>query len=182
MDEILGVRRNDGSLSPNSYPKFYPHITLASLPLKMEDELDHIEAAIPKPVKTIQCPFAAVEIGQHYFRSVYVAIRPTSDLLSLHEEVHKNLGVEPRTPSFPHLSLCYIDDGDASNGERENFYNDLETKKVMVRTPEADRIELNCGFKGQEELLGHVDAHEIWVVRTEGPVEGWEILRRVSLG
>lgn len=150
----------------------------------MESELDRIETAICKPLKTIQCHFAAVEIGKHYFRSVYVAIRATSDLLLLHEEVHKNLGMEPRTPSFPHLSLCYIDDGDALRGEREHFYKDLEVKGAMVKGKEHGTVYLNCAFNDQdsEEQLGHFYAHEIWLVRAEGPVEGWKVLRKVSLG
>ncbi len=105
-------------LTARSYPKFHPHITLASLPLAMETELDSIEKAIPKIEAPLMCQFAAVETGSHYYRSVYTKIKLSAQMISLHRHVHEALDLEPRTPAFPHLSLCYIDDADAANGER----------------------------------------------------------------
>lgn len=180
----MNVRQKDPSLSLESYPKFYPHVTLASLPLSLENELDRIEGSIPKSTGNapMRCYFAEVKIGEHYFRSVYVAIKPTSDILSLYEEVHKMLGIEPRLPAFPHLSLCYIDDADAANGERQRFYEDLQVNGVIdTKSEDNDSIQLNCGTRGKADLVDHFEAHEVWVVRSEGPVEGWDVLRKIPL-
>ena len=104
-----GQLRTNSSLNQGSYPKFHPHITLASLPLSVENNLTDIEASIATSLNApLTVKFSSVEIGSHYFRSVYITIEPTSEIMNLHERVHEALHAIPRTPSFPHLSLCYI--------------------------------------------------------------------------
>lgn len=173
---------NTSTTSSASYPKFHPHITLASLPLDFKDKLDTIEASIPKVIGPLQCSFTSVDIGSHYFRSVYVTIKLTPELDSLHEHVHQALAVQPRTPVFPHMSLCYIDDAEAA--ERLRFYEELKKAGKISYNDEIvgnEMISLNCGAFGERELLNHFEAREIWAVQCEGPVESWEVLRKFSL-
>lgn len=182
LESVINTRRKNSSLAVGSYPKFYPHITLASLPLSLETELDKIEGSIPKSDTPLRCYFDQVKIGDHYFRSVYVAIKPTTEIVSLYEEVHRRLGVEPRSPAFPHMSLCYIDDADAANSERKKFYEELQTNGVMgTKAEDQDTIQLNCGSEGNKDWVDNFEAHEVWVVRCEGPVVGWDVLRKIPL-
>ncbi|KAH9483939.1 2',3'-cyclic-nucleotide 3'-phosphodiesterase [Psilocybe cubensis] len=181
---VINSQRKDPSLSVASYPKFYPHITLASLPQSLETELDKIAGSIPTfdAHAPLRCYFDQVKIGDHYFRSVYVAIKPTREILSLYEEVHQRLGLEPRCPAFPHMSLCYIDDADAINGERDRFYDELRTSAVIgFKTEEPEAVQLNCGSEGTNNWVDNFKAHEVWAVRCEGPVESWEVLHKIPL-
>ncbi|KAF8965229.1 2',3'-cyclic-nucleotide 3'-phosphodiesterase [Flammula alnicola] len=184
IETVMKIRQNSykSSLTKESYPKFHPHITLASLPLSMENALDTIGASIPKLGTPLRCSFASVDIGSHYYRSVYVAIKLTSELISLHKHVHEVLDVEPRTPAFPHMSLCYIDDDDAAKGERNVYYEALKDGGKLWIEGEGSgdpAVSLNCGSPGKDDWIGHFDAHEVWAVRCEGPVEGWAVLRKL---
>ncbi|KAF8163409.1 2',3'-cyclic-nucleotide 3'-phosphodiesterase [Crassisporium funariophilum] len=161
-----------------SFPKIYPHITLASLPLSAANDLDAIRASIPTLENPLSLKFASVEIGSHYYRSVYVAIRLTREVANLHMRVHDSLKLEPQTPAFPHLSLCYVDEADAAKGERRAYYDDLAQDAVRFG---EDCVRLNCGSGGGEDWMDGFEAQEIWVVQCEGPVEDWPILQKIPL-
>ena len=169
------LSRTNSTLSQGglgSYPRFHSHITLASLPLSVKNNLADIEASVATSLKApLTVKFSSVEIGSHYFRSVYIAIEPTSEIMNLHERIHKVLQAVPRTPSFPHLSLCYIDDKDAV--EREAFYKTLrDGGKIKAGG-------LDCGLV-EEDWMDCFEANEIWVVQCEGPVNEWAVLRKLN--
>jgi 2'-5' RNA ligase len=177
--------KQEPSLIETSYPTFHPHVTLLSLPRSLEDHIDSIKVCVakyrtkPPPV----CRFKSVDIGDHYYRSVYVAIQPTLELLGMHKYFHDKMEIEPRTPAFPHLSLCYIDDADAENGERQAFYDALKDTGELGTINEDDRVEgvsLKCGSDNQD-WIDHFNASEVWAVLCEGPVEGWRVLQKFSL-
>jgi len=167
-----------------SYPAFYPHITLVSPPLPLEGHMDSIKACVAKyqTLPRLVCRFKSVDMGDHFYRSVYVAIQSTPELLGMHKYFHDIMKIEPRTPAFPHLSLCYIDDVDAENGERQAFYDALNIREL--RTIDQDGglecVSLKCGSKNQD-WIDHFDASEVWAVLCEGPVEGWVVLQKFSL-
>ena len=106
------------TLSTSSYPTFVPHVTLASIQETVVSS-EKLRAAIPENQPPVQVNFQAIAIGSHYFRSVYIEVVLSAELLELHRIVHDRLGLEPKTPAFPHLSLCYVDE-DAEN-ERVRF-------------------------------------------------------------
>jgi len=148
----------------------------------MESELDKVDASIQSFERPVKCNFSSVDIGSHYFRSVYVAIKLDTEIANLHRHIHESLGVEPRTPSFPHMSLCYIGDADAANGEKERFHEELKsTGRLGIGRNDSGNICLNCGTKGKDEYIDHFRGYELWIVRCEGPVEGWDVLKRSPL-
>ena len=184
LQSIMQIKRGP-SLVQASYPAFHPHITLVSPPVSLEDHLASIEACLAK-YRTLTrpiCRFKSVDIGNHYYRSVYVAIQPTLELLEMHKHFHVILKVKPKTPVFPHVSLCYIDDADAENGERQAFYDALkEAGKLRATKKDGNEgVSLNCGSNTQEEWIDHFEASEIWGVLCEGPVEGWKVVQKFSL-
>lgn len=171
--------RTSSAQEEASYPKFHPHITLASLPLSVESNLADVEASITISKAPLTVKLSSVEIGSHYFRSVYIAIEPTSDIMDLHRRIHEALHAVPRTPSFPHLSLCYIDDKDAAVGEREAFYKALKDGGKIGAGGEGG-VCLDCGLS-DKDWMECFEANEIWVVRCEGPVNGWSILKKLVI-
>ncbi|KAF9030681.1 hypothetical protein BDZ89DRAFT_1064462, partial [Hymenopellis radicata] len=113
-----------------SYPSFEPHITLLSLPADSTISLPELRASIP------------LNIGDHFFRSVYIAVKQLP---------------KPRTPLFPHISLCYITDEDAALGERTSFYNALKDAGRMK--PTQDNADWVSTFQ----------ASEVWIAECNGP-------------
>lgn len=185
LQKIMQVKRGP-SLVQTTYPAFHPHITLVSPPVSLDDHLGSIEACVAKyrALTPPICRFKSVDIGNHYYRSVYVAIQPTLELLDIHKHFHDILKIEPRTPAFPHVSLCYIDDADAENGERQVFYDilkDAGNLRTIKKDGDVESVGLNCGSNTQEEWIDHFKASEIWAVLCEGPVEGWKVVHKFSL-
>ncbi|KAJ7583036.1 2',3'-cyclic-nucleotide 3'-phosphodiesterase [Mycena floridula] len=164
LQEIMKTRPSSSTATKDeSYPTFFPHITLGTFDLP----------AIPSPelltFDSLQADFSSIDIGDHFFRSVYIAIQPTEQLSALHAHVHSLLKAEPRTPSFPHLSLCYITDEDAADDERERF---KEALKILQREGGVTLVH------GEETIAGFW-CSEMWITRCEGAVESWSILHKV---
>ncbi len=171
--------RKDEPHSPTTYPTFEPHVTLASVHSDSPIPLSTIRGSIPAIQRAFQVKFESIEVGDHYFRSVYIAIQQDDVLKELHRTVHEKLNVAPRTPKYPHMSLVYINDEDATKGERERYYEELKKRNLITTTqdgdePSAARMELKpvgAGFL----------ASDIWVVKCVGPVESWEVLDKITL-
>jgi 2',3'-cyclic-nucleotide 3'-phosphodiesterase len=164
-----------------SYPEFHPHITLASFPSSSGPSVSELRSAILSNQGSISAEFESVVIGSHYFRSVYIAIKYTPSLKALHEHIHTSVGVEPHTPAFPHLSLCYIDDEDAQKGERERFFLELDHDTGERDQGQGQGIKLRCGEKTEDEWIDGFEASEIWITNCDGPVDQWIVLDKVSL-
>lgn len=98
--------------SPTTYQDFYPHITLASLPISEDpNAVDRLKKSIQTiPFPAFDVTFKSLDIGDHYNRAVFVRVDLSSDLVALQTKVHEIIGVAPRIPEFPHVSLCYIAD------------------------------------------------------------------------
>ncbi|KAG6854707.1 hypothetical protein C0991_002419 [Blastosporella zonata] len=178
------TRQHERQNFPSSYPNFHPHVTLASFPSTSTPSISDIRTAIaPLLQQRLAVKFQSVDIGTHFFRSVYIAITPTPAILALHGNVHAKLGIDPSTPSFPHVSLCYIDDKDALGGERERFLEEL-MDEGRIRYEDSERgggVSLKCG--GNEDGHGWMsvfEAKEVWVAECYGPVEDWTILGKIS--
>lgn len=101
---------------------------------------------------------------------------------------------EPKSPAFPHLSLYYIDEKDAEKGERERMYGEMVRSGVVqnLSTEEEEEGEegvvLDCGVGTVPEpdpdamvRLDGIVGSEIWIVKCEGPVEGWEVMDKILL-
>ncbi|KAK0463776.1 2',3'-cyclic-nucleotide 3'-phosphodiesterase [Desarmillaria tabescens] len=178
LRRIMNVRPGPPatSISSSSYPRFHPHITLLSLPADSPISVSALRDAISSIQQSLDITFKSIDIGTHFFRSVYIAVQLTPELTEIHTHVHKKVGVEPRTPKYPHVSLCYITDEDAQHGERRAFYQAIESK---IRK-EGDGGSLDCGELTEEWISGFV-ASEIWIAECNGPIEDWKILDKIPL-
>ncbi|KAJ7286153.1 hypothetical protein C8J57DRAFT_658760 [Mycena rebaudengoi] len=171
-------RPEQHSHSDASYSKFEPHITLAALPEPVPS-LEAIISSIPESQPALPISFDSIEVGSHFFRSVYLAVHLTPALSHLHDHIHAQLGIVPKTPAYPHISLCYISDADAATGERSRYLKELEDSGKVRRT--NDSVSLNCGEPGEEEWISGFQLPEIWITRCEGPVETWTVESKFSL-
>ncbi|KAF7311446.1 Cyclic phosphodiesterase [Mycena kentingensis (nom. inval.)] len=180
IQKIMDIRPNPASSTNQaSYPRFHPHITLSTLPTDPEPTAEQIEAAIPAFSRPLSVTIDHVEgNGDHYFRSVYLAIQPSADLVSLHERLHLALSIaHPRTPKFPHMSLVYITDEDAAKGERTKYFDAIASR---IRAT-GGAVSLNCGTQEEENRVSDLTLRQVWVARCEGPVETWVVEKKIPL-
>ncbi|KAF5315929.1 hypothetical protein D9611_004796 [Ephemerocybe angulata] len=183
---VMRPQHDTSTLSASSYPNFEPHITLASVPnnFSLSDIRAALQTSLPKGQAEPGNPnllikFASLVVGEHYFRSVYVAVEHSPELAALHEKFHASLGVQPRTPAFPHCSVAYVADEDAEKGERAKFERALrEAGKVREGYEWGKRrVALLCAG----EWVDGWEAAEVWLAECVGPVEGWKILDKIPL-
>ena len=183
LQQIMDFRPSQSkSSSSKSYPHFHPHITLASgIPSTVSTT--SLLACIPEQVAP-PVEFKSLEVGNTYFRSVFIVIHASPKLLGLHQHINSELkkldGVEPHSPRFPHMSLYYIDDSEAD--ERQTVADELLSSGRVVNDG-RDRITLNSFIDNRcvgHELSGF-DGGEVWIVKCEGQVRQWEVLQKTVL-
>ena len=207
--------------APRSFPHFHPHITLAAVstpPIAGDEtapasptrnsDLDPepdprvllaLREAIPLGQRAVHVRFARVLAGDHYFRSIYVAIAPSPELAQLRAALalvsHAQGGGGKRgagpdsPPAFPHLSLYYVADEEAHT--RARFFQELEREDVVRHSADGLTVALRCGAAGEdgggggggegEGMLESCKCTQIWIVDCEGPVEGWKVLDKILL-
>ena len=185
---IMHIRPPTAEL-PSSYPKFHPHITLATVP--STTPVDELIAAIPPRQSQFKAVFSDVVVSGAYFRSVLAVVEPSPEITSLHAEVVESLKIRnPRSPMFPHMSIYYIDDLEA--GERARVLQELKDNGTVIKTEEGVQIHTSGGPIGistgsetrplpQDDTLRGINVTEIWVALCDGPVETWTVLEKVEL-
>lgn len=174
---------------PNSYPRFHPHITLATVP--STTPVEDLVAAIPSQQPRVRANFSDVVVSDAYFRSVLAVVEPSSEALSLHAKIHENLKIRnPQTPMFPHMSIYYIDDAEPE--ERSRVLQELKDNGTVVQTEDGVQIHTSGGPAGiptgpgtrplpHGGTLQGFDGVEIWAALCDGPVETWTVLEKVKL-
>ncbi|KAJ8581393.1 LigT-like protein, partial [Rhizopogon salebrosus TDB-379] len=169
-------------VSPASYPEMTPHVTLAS---SREATQDITLRALPSPLRPIPVQFQRLEVGDHYFRSVFISAKKTAELVALHEHIMAALdrdGASPSAPAFPHMSISYIADVDGY-AERKRAADELRASAVVEdsETGGVEAVVLRCGGSGEGHVfLSSFEGTEVWIVRCEGPVQDWQVLQKIS--
>jgi hypothetical protein len=168
-----------------------------------------LREAIPLGQRAVHVRFARVLAGDHYFRSIYVAIAPSPELAQLRTALALPGPAQGRgknskpvvavpgpdsPPAFPHLSLYYVADEEAHT--RARFLQELEREDVVRHSADGLTVALRCaggvgtgeggggggggGGEGDGVLEGCI-CTQIWIVDCEGPVEGWKVLDKILL-
>ena len=178
--------------SPSSFPTLHPHITLATT-----SDAGALRAALPPNQPAVPVRFKSVDVGNKYFMSVYVAVHSPdgSPLETLRAHLRIALG-DAVVPPLPHLSLYYIDEEDRD--ARVRTLRELHAHSRVIGTLAEDSrsvtaanndgtVGLGChtgrepNESGSSDVLRQIEGEEIWLVRCEGPVEGWEVLEKFPL-
>jgi len=155
-----------------------------------------LREAIPLGQRAVHVRFARALAGDHYFRSIYVAIAPSAELAQLRSALAAQGGGGGKgpdsPPAFPHLSLYYVADEEAH--ARARFLQELEREDVVRHSADGLSVALRCaaGAGGEEDggagagaegdgVLESCICTQIWIVDCEGPVEGWKVLDKILL-
>ena len=88
-------------------PVFDPHVTLLA---GMVGPAEDIVARVRRVVRAAMAfPLRLVgpEVGDSYFRALYLRVEPSPELLALHGAARDAFGRREEPPYFPHLSLLY---------------------------------------------------------------------------
>lgn len=139
-----------------------------------------LRASIRELHQVVPVRFKSVDVGDVYFRSVYVAIQQDPAIIELEQYIREKLGKDAPPPCYPHMSFFYIDDSEAQ--ERQRIVEHL--KKDGTIRPENNGVVLRCPSEdvtnGYEDV-GGFEGSEIWIVECEGKVEEWKVLEKVFL-
>lgn len=150
-----------------------------------------LREAIPLGQRALHLRFARVLAGDHYFRSIYTALVPSTELAQLRLAVAQAGGPQggsrsagPAPPAFPHLSLYYIADEEAH--ARVRLLQELEREGVVRHSADGLSVALRCAAGdgdggGDDGVLESFTGTQIWIVDCEGPVEGWKVLDKILL-
>jgi 2',3'-cyclic-nucleotide 3'-phosphodiesterase len=172
LERIMHVRPLTTLLSsPSSWPRFTPHVTLGSAPT-----LEAARAAVPEDQQPVPVRFAELQAGEHYFRSVLVAVHLDEPLDTLERRIREAVGRKDPPPSYPHMSFAYIDDAEA--GQRERIRDEMLQNGIAKNVDGG--VVLKCG-ESEEDVIRGYQGTEIWVVLAEGKVEDWEVLDKIRL-
>ncbi|KAG2157488.1 2',3'-cyclic-nucleotide 3'-phosphodiesterase [Suillus clintonianus] len=183
IQRVLPKQPETRSVSAASYPEITPHITLASSGKATQDT---ILRSLPSILRPIPVKFQKLEVGDHYFRSVFISVKKTTELVALHEHIMAALdrdGASPSAPAFPHMSISYIADEDG-HAERNKAADELRGVTVIEdsETDDADTVGLRCGDSEEGGVrLSGFEGTEVWIVRCEGPVQHWQVLEKIAV-
>ncbi|KAG1738170.1 RNA ligase/cyclic nucleotide phosphodiesterase [Suillus occidentalis] len=153
IQKVLPKQPETRPVSSVSYPEITPHITLASSGKATQDA---ILRAIPSTLHPIPVEFQRLEVGDHYFRSVFISVKKTTELVALHDHIMAALerdGASPSAPAFPHMS-------------RESEWRRNSCSSLW-------------GLRGGHVCLASFEGTEVWIVRCEGPVQHWQVLHKI---
>ncbi|KAG1766118.1 2',3'-cyclic-nucleotide 3'-phosphodiesterase, partial [Suillus placidus] len=168
--------------SSRSYPRFDPHITLATFSCPYRPSLYQF---MPANVNSIPVYFQSMKIGNNYFGSLSIAVSRTRELVDLHELIVKHLQkankIHHTSHSFPQMSLFYLDE--AFRGERLQLGNALRQSGRVYERNVTD-VALNCTLDGaapQFHAMKGFHGSEIWLVDCTGAVADWRVLGKRTL-
>ncbi|KAG8835366.1 hypothetical protein FRC17_003849 [Serendipita sp. 399] len=155
-------------------PKFEPHMTVVTIPCP--SAIPPLQSSL-MPVLTrfenLRLTFKSLFVGTSYFVSVALLLQPTAALVEFQKDIvnalSQELGIDsPDRPFLPHISLYY---GDISPEDRERIASAIRARGVLDN-------ETDAGLS-----IGGVNSNlpdELWVVKTEGPVESWEVIEMIQ--
>jgi 2'-5' RNA ligase len=134
-------------------PVFDPHVTLlAGRPGPAASVIAQAEEVM-RGAETFPVRFVGPEVGDSYFRSLYLRVESSAELLAIHGAARDAFGRTEEVPFFPHLSL---------------LYGAPPSPAVIAEV----RLGVPDGF----------DARTVDLYSTEGEVERWHRVRRFRLG
>jgi len=152
-DQLLATI--DSLATEHDAPRFQPHLTLAPTFEATADAAAQALSSLIGDTPPVDVTFTAVGHERAYFRALYLAAEPSTQLTTLQEAARRTLAPEP-WHFTPHLSLLYSDIPEAP-------------KHVII-----DNIGIPL------PLTTRFDAVELWA-RGDPEVRGWYRVARVAL-
>lgn len=166
-----------------SYPRFDPHITLATF---WCPHRPYIFQFLPTGAKTTPVEFESMKVGDDFLDSLSIVAKKSSELMQLRDRVMDHMKenfMRASSPSFPHIPLFYLDE--SYKGERSLLAKQLrETGRVHEKTGGEANFTLNCSVDGAGphfDAMKGFEGTEIWLVDITEGVEDWVVLDRRDL-
>ncbi|KAG1822426.1 cyclic phosphodiesterase-like protein-domain-containing protein [Suillus subaureus] len=168
-------RPKNHSIRSRSYPRFDPHITLATF---WCPHRPYIFQFLPTGAKTTPVEFESMKVGDDFLDSLSIVAKKSSELMQLRDRVMDHMKenfMRASSPSFPHIPLFYLDE--SYKGERSLL------AKQLRETGRAN-FTLNCSVDGAGphfDAMKGFEGTEIWLVDITEGVEDWVVLDRRDL-
>ncbi|KAH7103568.1 hypothetical protein BKA62DRAFT_45668 [Auriculariales sp. MPI-PUGE-AT-0066] len=171
------ARRRHSDRPTRSYPKFHPHVTLATF-----DDLPanfHLNEIVPQS-SDITAQYTHLERGETYLGAMKLMMTAPAALTQFRADILRQLqrmGMENKTRRFPHLSLFYVEEAD----ERQRLHRGLQSRKFFT-----DDFTGNLTVKANPKASGpgiqQFTCGEVWLVNCmPRSVEQWSVIERHAL-
>jgi len=128
--ESFVARRGEG-------PAFTPHVTLVGDLRSDPAETLAAVHGVASSVLPLSIRFEGIETGTSFFRSVFLRVHPTAELLRAHRASCEALGVTPNQDFDPHLSLAY---GHVSTAELAVLQRQVHRREIPGSRFRADAL------------------------------------------
>lgn len=169
---------NSAGHSPESYPDFYPHVTLVTFQTSL---VPSFRTLLPPNLHATPVQFKDLRAGDTYLGSLSVTVHKYEDLMSLRDciahHLERELHISTKSRGFPHFSLFYLNE--ALPREREQLASELRHTGHVRTNPHTSSITLNCSpeFNSMTGFMGE----SIWLMDCTGPVADWKLLEKIKL-
>ncbi|KAG1727071.1 cyclic phosphodiesterase-like protein-domain-containing protein [Suillus paluster] len=170
--------------SSRSYPRFDPHVTLATFESSYKPK---ISLFLSPTTISVPVYFESMKVGNNYLSSLSIVVAKSRELMQLRDLVVEHLennNMKDTSRSFPHMSLFYLDE--KSKGDRQELGKQLErSERVRERTGRrVIEAALDCTLDGAEpefDAMYGFEGSSIWLVDCTGGVEDWKVLEKQKL-
>ena len=142
-------------------PNCQAHVTLIPDEVMDRNRLIEKVTEVAMEHKILHLEFTAVGISTEFWKSLYLHVKPTQELIDIRNDLFAAFDLEI-TPFMPHLSIMYSD-------------NIVPEKKYELR--KKYRLERYIG------KLWNVDRISVYLTRQEDVyTNGWEKITEIALG
>ncbi|KAG0696081.1 cyclic phosphodiesterase-like protein-domain-containing protein [Suillus ampliporus] len=169
--------------SSRSYPRFDPHITLATFSSSYRPRIFQF---LSLGTSSTPVYFESMKVGNNYLSSLSIVVAKSRELMQLRDLVVEHLEankMQDTSRSFPHMSLFYLDE--KSKGGRLQLSKELkQSGRVHERTGRVKDLALDCTLDGASrefDVMEGFEGSEIWLVDCTGGVEDWKVLEKQKL-
>lgn len=125
--EILEALQNTINTLAEKYsaPVFNPHITLlGDLETPEEEVIKRVESIVGN-ITPFQVSLEGLGFEDYYFRSLYLKVKLSSELVRLQEETKRVFQIDNKTTYMPHISLLY---GNYPSDIKQEIIQELKDK------------------------------------------------------
>ncbi|THU82248.1 hypothetical protein K435DRAFT_766755 [Dendrothele bispora CBS 962.96] len=164
-----------------SYPKFAPHITLATFDLSNSSDKPPLLSRIV-PQNTVATPvfFESLRVGNTYWGTMSIDVTKSQPLDALHQKIKQQIqkhGIQPQSKRFPHMALFYVEEAE----ERLRLREALSKTQRIVKLKD-NKVGLYPDPNPFVEPMSGFNAAAIWMVdcRSRFAWE-WKVLEKYQL-
>ncbi|HLD01745.1 MAG TPA: 2'-5' RNA ligase family protein [Patescibacteria group bacterium] len=133
-------------------PVFEPHVTLlGGFPQNDEQQVIFLTQQLAKRHTTFAIQLKEIDYEDFYFRTLFIHVEKTPELLKLNSEARKLFGISNEPPFMPHLSILY---GEYPNETKEKIIGEIGREHNLSFYPSVITVIHSSGRENTWKVVG----------------------------